>query len=183
MHDMNRIIASDLYRFNKLTGIRGLITGLRIPAFKYILLFRLINILKSGIICSFIRLLKRHYSYKYGFQIPSNVKIGKGLYIGHYGTVVINPDVVIGENCNLAHNTTIGQANRGKSAGVPVIGDNVWIGTGSVIVGKIVVGSNVLIAPNSFVNMNVPCNSLVIGNPATIKPKENPCEGYINNLL
>lgn len=55
----------------------------------------------------------------------------------------------------------------------------VWIGTGSVIVGNVKIGSNVLIAPNSFVNMNVPNNSLVIGNPAKIISKENPTDGYI----
>ena len=72
---------------------------------------------------------------------------------------------------------------RGKNRGTPVIGDNVWIGTGSVIVGKIIIGSNVLIAPNAFVNMDVPSNSLVIGNPARIIPKDNPCESYIQNIL
>jgi serine O-acetyltransferase len=180
---MNRIIATDLYRFNKLSGIKGLIVGVRTPAFKYILLFRLVNLFNSRVIRYVLNQIKRHYSFKYGFQIPSNTKIGKGLYIGHYGTVVINQKAVIGDYCNLAHNTTIGQANRGKSEGVPIIGDYVWIGTGSVLVGKIKVGSNVLIAPNSYVNIDIPDNSLVIGNPATIIPKRNPCEGYINNIL
>ena len=71
----------------------------------------------------------------------------------------------------------------GKLMGCPVIGNHVWIGTGSVIVGNIKIGSNVLIAPNSFVNIDVPDNSLVIGNPCKVIMKENPCEGYINNVL
>ena len=90
---------------------------------------------------------------------------------------------VIGKNCNIAHGVTIGQANRGKLKGYPTIGDNVWIGTGSVIVGNINIGPNVLIAPNSFVNVDVPKNSLVIGNPCKVINKENPCEGYINFTL
>lgn len=52
---------------------------------------------------------------------------------------------------------------------------------GYVIVGNIKIGSDVLIAPNSFVNMDVPSNSLVIGNPAVIKKKDNPTQYYINN--
>lgn len=80
------------------------------------------------------------------------------------------------------HCVTIGQANRGKLKGAPTIGDQVWIGTGAVVVGNITIGSNVLIAPNSFVNMDVPDYSLVIGNPAVIRPHQNPTEGYINHL-
>jgi serine O-acetyltransferase len=77
----------------------------------------------------------------------------------------------------------IGQTNRGKLMGCPTIGDEVWIGSGSVIVGNIKIGSNVLIAPNSFVNINVPANSLVLGNPCKIIEKEFPCEGYICHVL
>ena len=90
---------------------------------------------------------------------------------------------VIGKNCNIAHNVTIGRTNRGKLKGSPVIGDEVWIGTGSVIVGKIVIGNNVLIAPNSFINFDVPNNSIVIGNPGKIIIKNNPTKNYINNKL
>lgn len=52
-----------------------------------------------------------------------------------------------------------------------------------MIAGKINIGNNNLIAHNSFVNMDIPDNSLVIGNPAKIIKKENPTEGYINNIL
>jgi serine O-acetyltransferase len=117
--------------------------------------------------------------YKYGFQIGG--KIGPGFYIGHFGTIVVNQEVEIGRNCNIAHNVTIGVSRRGKHMGVPKIGNEVWIGTGSVLVGGIKVGNNVLIAPNSYVNFDVPDNSIVIGNPAIIKPSENATLGYINN--
>ena len=127
--------------------------------------------------------LKRKYSYKYGYQIPSVTQIGEGFFIGHHGTIVINPKAKIGKNCNIAHNVTIGQANRGRLKGVPTIGDNVWMGTGCVIVGNINIESNVLIAPNSYVNVDVPANSIVIGNPCKIISRENPCEGYINHIL
>jgi len=67
--------------------------------------------------------------------------------------------------------------------GYPTIGDNVWLGTGVVIVGNVNIGSNVLIAPNTFVNFDVPDHSMVIGNPARIIKKENPAEGYILSVL
>jgi serine O-acetyltransferase len=138
---------------------------------------------KNSLRWLFFSYLKRHYSYKYGFQIPKETKIGEGLFLGHFGTVVINKDSIIGKNCNIAHGVTIGQVNLGRFKGCPRIGDKVWIGTGAVLVGNIVIGNNVLIAPNSYVNFDVPENSLVIGNPAKIIPRENPTNGYINNIL
>ena len=129
---------------------------------------------------SFIRALLLHYSYKYGFQILPNTKIGKGLYIGHRGPVVINGLAEIGDNCTLTHIVNIGQTNRGKKAGCPKIGNKVFIGAGAVVVGKIVIGDNVLIAPNAYVNFDVPDNSIVTGNPAVIKQHANATEGYVN---
>ena len=89
----------------------------------------------------------------------------------------------IGKNCNIAQGVTIGQANRGERIGVPEIGNEVWIGTNAVIVGHIKIGSNVLIAPNAYVNTDVPSNSIVIGNPAQITPNEKATNGYINNKI
>lgn len=117
--------------------------------------------------------------YKYGFQIGG--KIGKGFFIGHFGTIVTNSDVIIGNNCNIAHGVTIGVTRRGPRAGVPQIGNEVWIGTGATIVGKIYIGNNVLIAPGSYINFDVPDNSIVIGNPGTIKTCLDATAGYINN--
>ena len=180
---MNRTIKADLYRYDGLTGIRGFIQGLRNPGFLYMYLLRKASkSRKYSPRWIFFSFLKKRYGYKYGFQIPSS-NIGEGLFIGHFGTVVINSKAKIGKNCNIAHGVTIGQVNRGKLAGYPTIGNIVWIGTGSVIVGNISIGSNVLIAPNSFINIDVPDNSVVIGNPCKIISKENPCEGYINNIL
>jgi len=172
------MIKSDLYRYGGLTSI---IKGFRAPGFHYMYFLRKAAQHKRfsplGI---FYRIIHSHLSYKYGFQIPVMTEIGEGFYIGHFGTIVINEKAKIGKNCNIAHSTTIGQANRGKLKGYPTIEDNVWIGTGSVIVGNITVGSNVLIAPNTFVNQDIPNNSLVIGNPLKIITQENPTDGYIN---
>jgi serine O-acetyltransferase len=127
--------------------------------------------------------LYKKYSYKYGYQIGKTAEIGEGFYIGHFGALVINGKTRIGKNCTISQGITIGQVNKGKLKGCPTIGDNVFIGTGSVIVGNVNIGSNVLIAPNSFVNIDVAENSLVLGNPCKIVRKENPCDGYINYIL
>ena len=131
----------------------------------------------------FYRMMLRRYQVKYGFQISAKTEIGGGLYLGHWGTVVVNPKAKIGKNCNLAHGVTIGQTNRGEKQGVPEIGDDVWIGTNSVIVGGIKIGNNVLIAPNSYVINDVEDDSIVVGNPARTMKKESATEGYINNRV
>jgi serine O-acetyltransferase len=129
------------------------------------------------------RLILRHYQIKYGFQIYPETQIGDGFYLGHWGSLVINPKAKIGENCNIAQGVTIAQANRGKNEGVPEIGDEVWIGPNAVIVGKIKIGNNVLIAPNAYVNFDVPENSIVTGNPGIITAHENATKDYINHKI
>lgn len=118
---------------------------------------------------------------RYGLEIPWNLKIGKGLYLGHAYNITINPNAVIGEWCNLHKGVTIGQQNRGRLKGSPTIGNRVWIGVNATVVGKVSIGNDVLIAPNAYVNCDVPSHSVVVGNPAQIHYRENATEGYINH--
>lgn len=120
-----------------------------------------------------------YLSRKYLLQIPYPVTIGKGLNIVHFGRVIIAPSVVIGDNCNIFTGVTIGSTVRGSRRGVPKIGNEVWIGPNSVIVGKVTIGDDVLIAANAYVNFDVPDHSIVIGNPGKIIARENATEGYI----
>ena len=108
-------------------------------------------------------------------------QIGPGLYIGHPYGITINADSKIGSNVNIHKGVTIGQENRGKRVGAPTISNDVWIGINSTIVGKITIGDDVLIAPNSFVNCDVPSHSIVVGNPCIIRHNENATAGYIEN--
>lgn len=116
---------------------------------------------------------------KYLTELSFHTLIGPGLYIGHPYCVVINPDSVIGSNVNLSKGVTIGQENRGLRKGVPTIGDRVWIGANATVVGKINIGTDVLIAPNSFVNCDVPDHSIVFGNPCIIKHNDHATQGYL----
>lgn len=112
-----------------------------------------------------------------------NLHINKnrgGLYIGHPYCITINPHTVIGKNVNIHKGVTIGQENRGKRKGAPTIGDEVWIGVNATIVGNITIGNDVLIAPNTYVNSDIPSHSIVYGNPCLIKYRENATLGYIN---
>ncbi len=181
---MNNVVKTDLFRHDGLTGVSGFIKGWFKPGFRYTFILRMIwKHKKYSVPGIFFRMLKRRYRYKYGFEISSEASIGEGLYLTtHCGPVVIGP-VKIGKNCNIGHSVTIGRAYKNGKAGRPTIDDYVWIGAGAVLVGDIKIGRNVLIAPNAFVNFDVPANSLVIGNPGKIIKKEDPTAKYINNVL
>lgn len=112
-------------------------------------------------------------------EFPAGLRAGPGLFIGHPYCITINPDVVIGSHCNIHKGVTIGQENRGKRKGTPKIGNNVWIGVNATVVGNIVIGDDVMIAPNSFVNCDVPPHSIVMGNPCVIKHRDNATEAYL----
>lgn len=117
------------------------------------------------------------YRVRYGLDISWKTKIGNRLYVGHAYNITVNPKAIIGNNVNLHKGVTIGQENRGKRTGTPCIGNNVWISVNSMEVGNFVIGDNVLIAPNAFVNVDVPSKSIVLGNPCFLIPSPNATEG------
>lgn len=182
---MHTIIQKDFYRESgQWLSIFQIWKKCFSPNLHFIYLFRKCQKYhQTPILGVFWKLILRHYQIKYGFQIYPETEIGEGFYLGHWGALVINPKTKIGRNCNIAQGVTIGQANRGKNIGVPTIGNEVWIGANAVIVGGIHIGDDVLIAPNAYVNTDVPSHSVVMGNPATIIPKEHATEGYINNKV
>lgn len=126
------------------------------------------------------RIKLNRLSRKYLFQIPYTTSIGYGFEIVHYGRVIIASQVAIGNHCNIFTGVTIGSTMRGQKKGIPTIGNNVWIGPNAVIVGKVSIGNNCMIAGNSFVNFDVPDNSIVLGNPGRVIPNEHATKGYIN---
>lgn len=177
-------IEKDYYRIYGKLPNKFIFKALLNPNFKYLYILRKASKhKKKSFLGLFYRILLYRYQVKYGFQIYPETKIGEGFYLGHWGTVIINPEVRIGKNCNIAAGVTIGRTNRGSKKGVPTLGNEVWVGTNSVIVGKITIGNNVLIAPNSYVIEDVPDNYVVTGNPAILIPNENATEDYINNKV
>ena len=80
----------------------------------------------------------------------------------------------------ISQGVTLGQANRGKNKGYPQIGDNVYIGPGAKIVGKIKIGNDVAIGANCVVTKDVPNNSVIVGIPGKVISQAGSIE-YINN--
>lgn len=172
----------DLYRYYG--NNRSLRTFLIVPLeIKYLKIFRSYQASKNLLFKKFYGFRLLRLSRRTQMQIPGNTSIGPGFYIGHCGRIIINSNAVIGSNVNIATGVTIGQENRGKRKGCPIIGNNVWIGANAVIVGKVHIGDDTLIAPLAYVNFDVPEHSIVIGNPAKIISCENATRGYIENTV
>jgi serine O-acetyltransferase len=120
----------------------------------------------NSIFLLFIRLKFRKLSLKLGFTISEN-SFGPGLAIIHYGTIVVNDMAKIGANCRIHASTNIGASNGSNKA--PQIGDNVYIGPGSIIFGDISIPNNTLISANSTVNKTfTEENTMLAGSPAKV---------------
>ncbi len=173
--DFKTAFLSDMHRYGKTSPPHGL------KAFHYY--FRKAQTEKNKLLRIYYRWRFKNIREKYHIEIFAPTNIGKGLYLGHPYGITVNPKATLGENVNLHKGVTIGQENRGSRKGVPKIGSCVWIGINATIVGNITVGDDVLIAPNTYVNCDIPSHSVVYGNPCIIKSRENATEGYINHTV
>jgi serine acetyltransferase len=102
-------------------------------------------------------------------QISRQVNIGGGLLLPHFGTIVLNKKAIFGTNLTLFHGVTVGA--KGASSddhGLPVIGNNVRLSAGAIVLGNITIGDNVVVGAGTVVVKNIPKNSVVAGNPARI---------------
>lgn len=102
-----------------------------------------------------------------GVLLPRETKVGEGFHIIHAGGVSIHPDVAIGARCGVMHRVTIGTNMTGD---VPSIGDDVFIGCGASVLGKIKIGNDVRISANSLVIADVPDGAVAMGVPAQVYP-------------
>lgn len=173
LRELGYLLRSDLFRYYGRSGkglfLKSLITNF---ATRYTLLLRTCSYLRQRrvwwpVYCLAYWLLL-HCMYKYGIQISPRTTIGPGFCIGHFGGIVVSHRATIGRNCNLSHQVTIGASGRGDRAGVPTIGDNVYIGPGAKIFGAITIGNNVAIGANAVVTRDVPDNAVVVGVPAKV---------------
>ena len=120
------------------------------------------------------RLIYRFNRIVFACDIPPKTSIGKGTIFSHSGLgVVVNGDAVIGKNCRILQNVTIG--GRGKH-GTPIIEDNVTIGASACIIGGITIGHDSIIGAHAVVLKDVPPFSVVIGNPAHVIKSINPTD-------
>jgi len=132
-----------------------------------IALYKIGNLLYRNHIPFFPKLLSLINRILFSVWLPSSAQIGEKFTLGYWGLgVVIHSNSIIGNRVWICQNVTIGR-NFGDRK-VPVIGNDVYIGAGSVLFGEIEIGDNVIIGSNSLINKSIPPNCTVVGNPMKI---------------
>jgi serine O-acetyltransferase len=107
----------------------------------------------------------RFWSCVTGAEIPLDAQLAGGLLLPHPNGIVVHPRAIIGPNCLLFQQVTIG--TRIGSA-VPTIGGHVDIGAGAKILGAVRIGDHARIGANAVVLIDVPEGATAVGNPARI---------------
>jgi len=114
------------------------------------------------------RLLDLGVQLLFGISLSTNCRIGPGFYVGHFGGIVVHGD--FGANCSIGQGVTVGARGAGRSDGYPVIGNDVYLGAGSMVIGSIRIGDGVVVGANTVVVQDVPDGCRVVSAPARVLP-------------
>jgi serine O-acetyltransferase len=114
----------------------------------------------------FTKYLFLSLSRKLGFSIPIHT-LAKGVYIPHYGTIVVNSRAHVGENSVLNVGVCIGRHPGNKNL-VPTIGKYVFLAPGVKVFGKVNIGDGSLLGANAVVTKDIPAHKLAVGIPAKV---------------
>lgn len=181
------VLKADLYRYAGNSTLRSFLKYIILgKGYQYIFWLRITQYFyaKKGLyLIGFVvsRIILKYFEYKLGITISHRTQIGKGLFIAHFGQIIVHPDCVIGANCNLSQGVTLGKTNRGNKKGVPMLGDNVYVGPGAKIIGGIHIGNNAAVGANAVVTSTADEYSVLVGIPARVLSKKGSV-GYINNI-
>jgi len=130
--------------------------------------FRMRSRLVRGMIRVIHLMLNKFAEIFLGISIGDSAVIGRGLTIEHFGGIVIHGSTRIGDNCLIRQGVTIGNRYMDRPLEAPIIGNNVVIGAGAKILGKVHVGDNAVIGANAVVLKDVPSGATAVGVPATV---------------
>jgi serine O-acetyltransferase len=143
------VLSTDSFRITTLQRARELSRKLRIPLANHGL-----RMMQTAIL---------------GLEIGKDVTLGNGVYFVHPLGVVIGGNARIGDRVRFYGSNTVGTA---KDNGYPIIEDDVWIGAGARILGPITIGARSRIGANAVVLKDVPPDSVAVGIPARVSPRE-----------
>ena len=107
----------------------------------------------------------RYVRNHYGIELPLTASVGRRVLFGHQCGIVIHPYAIIGDECIIRHNVTIGGTTWERGRETPTLGRGVSLGCGAVILGNITIGDRATIGPNTVVMTDVPADASVFVSP------------------
>jgi serine O-acetyltransferase len=117
------------------------------------------------------RIVSQFTRFLTGIEIHPGATIGRRFFIDHGMGVVIGETAEIGDDVMLYHGVTLGGKGRGHGKRHPTIGDGVTVGAGAKVLGAITLGAHSVVGANAVVVHDAPPNSLLVGVPATARPR------------
>jgi len=171
-----KFLIEDIRRFKLCDQTNILKVILFTQGFWVVLNYRISKFIDLYIHIPFVRVLlfSQMYIWRKIIEVTTNIylpwsaSIGKGLHIAHCGYLVVHPETRIGDYCTLSQGVTIGIKKGGKYAGVPVIGNRVYISPNAIIIGGVKIGDDALVGAGAVVTKSIPPRAVVVGNPAKI---------------
>lgn len=155
---------------------------------RLLILFRILQcfykIKKINFLLKIVRKVLRLYynklQFEFKIEILPETQIKEGLYLPHPQNIIINPNTIIGKNCTILQDVTIGNNNYKGLNNLAILGDSISIGAETKIIGPVIIGSNTIIGANSVVvkSFENP-NQIIAGNPAKLIRKE--ANMYVHN--
>jgi serine O-acetyltransferase len=170
-------LRADIERFYSLRGIHVPLTTLQLsmaclnPRVLPVFLLRFAEWSDKHGLGPFAKVFAMLNVLIFGIEVSPKVKIGGGLFLPHTVGTVIGAER-IGSNCTIMQGVTLGSAEPDLNFTAttrPVIGDDVLIGAGAKVIGRVTVGDHAKIGANAVVLKDVPAHSLAVGVPATVK--------------
>lgn len=139
------------------------------PGFQAIFWHRLSHFLYNKHLFFIARALSQCVRFFTGIEIHPGAVIGKRLFIDHGMGVVIGETAIVGDDCTIYHQVTLGGTGKEKVKRHPTLGNQVLVGAGSKVLGNITIGNNAKIGANAVVIHEVLDNTTVVGIPAKQK--------------
>lgn len=126
------------------------------------------GIMREGLM-KIYQTLYRYVRNHYGIEIPLTAKVGRRLHLVHQGGIVFHWKSVVGDDCVVRQNVTLGAVYSDKTINNgPKLGNRVQIGAGAVIFADVTIGEGAIIGPNTVVMTNVPPGARVVMEPPRV---------------
>ena len=145
--------------------------------FQAVIVYRLARWFKARRVPFLGPAIARFGTFLTGVEISPSAEIGPGLRISHGVGIVIGGYARIGTGAMLLHQVTLGSPSEGRIGEMPTLGDNVFVGAGAKLIGRIEIGDGVLIGPNCVVTRDIPAGSKVLpGGGIKVLPRKDLAE-------